>query len=472
MPRINVFGVGLEARSSYISAKRMVNMLAEPRPSGEKSGIVGFRTPGLVLFADAGMSPARGAAQYEKNGRAYCVILNAIYEITGPGSLVNRGTLLTNGGRVSMACGFSQVMVVDGTYGYILNTTTNVFTQIVAAGFPANPTTVTFCNGHFVVSTRDSSRFNVSAQDDGLTWNALDFANAESSSDPIVAVWANGGQLVLFGTRTTEYWGASGAADFPFSPIQGVASEWGLASPWSLAKFDNTVAGLFHNRMGQVMVASLNGYLPKRISTPDVDFLINRYVNLDRASGYSYMAAGHSLYALNFPQDGTGDGFSWMFDQLSGMWSEIKSNSITRHRANFGVLFNDDTLLFDYANGKIYTPSTLAYTDNGEQLVATLVTQTSAMEDLSRFTVNQFRMDVETGESSASVLNPELAVEVSRDNGRTWGAPLSHPLGPAGVYWRYPNFARLGTARNFVFRVTVSDPVPFTLVSACINPDD
>jgi hypothetical protein len=31
---------------------------------------------------------------------------------------------------------------------------------------------------------------------------------------------------------------------------------------------------------------------------------------------------------------------------------------------------------------------------------------------------------------------------------------------------------RLGTALNFVFRLTVTDPVNFVLVSGCINPED
>ena len=57
--------------------------------------------------------------------------------------------------------------------------------------------------------------------------------------DELIRVFADGGQLMLFGDKTTESWGNSGAADFPFAIIGGAASEWGLAARWSLAKFDN-----------------------------------------------------------------------------------------------------------------------------------------------------------------------------------------------------------------------------------------
>jgi hypothetical protein len=40
------------------------------------------------------------------------------------------------------------------------------------------------------------------------------------------------------------------------------------------------MACLWKNRMGQVMVAKLSGYLPEKISTPDLDSIINGYSTL------------------------------------------------------------------------------------------------------------------------------------------------------------------------------------------------
>jgi hypothetical protein len=122
-----------------------------------------------------------------------------------------------------------------------------------------------------------SSRFYESDSYNGLSWDALRFANAEVSPDPIISMWSSNGQLIPLGSLTTEYWGLSGTLDFTFAPLQGSATEWGLAARWSIAKFDNTMACLWKNRMGQVMVAKLSGYLPEKISTPDLDAIINGY---------------------------------------------------------------------------------------------------------------------------------------------------------------------------------------------------
>jgi hypothetical protein len=240
MPRIPVFGLGQASKSPFVTAKVLQNMYAEQRPDGEKSMMVGFQTPGETLFTDFGGNPSRGGMEFESLSVAFVVNQGTLWEINNAGTQTNRGALLTTTGRVSIADNGTQIMIVDGTYGYIYNTSTNVFAQIVDVDFPAKPVTVTFLAGRFIVNLTGSSRFYVSDLYDGLSWDALNFANAETSPDPISAVLASNGQLILLGTRTTEYWGLSGSLDFAFALIAGTATEWGIAATWSLAKYDNS----------------------------------------------------------------------------------------------------------------------------------------------------------------------------------------------------------------------------------------
>jgi hypothetical protein len=219
MPRIPVFGLGLSSKSPFVTAKVLQNMYAEQRPEGEKSMMVGFQTPGETLFTDFGGNPSRGGMEFESLSVAFVVNQGTLWEINNAGTQTNRGALLTTTGRVSIADNGTQIMIVDGTYGYIYNTSTNVFAQIVDVDFPAKPVTVTFLAGRFVVNLTGSSRFYVSDLYDGTSWDALNFANAETSPDPISAVLASNGQLILLGTRTTEYWGLSGSLDFAFALI-------------------------------------------------------------------------------------------------------------------------------------------------------------------------------------------------------------------------------------------------------------
>lgn len=463
--RINLFGLGLSSKSPYVTAKGMQNMYAETRPAGEKSMMVAYKTPGLDLFSDTGVNIARGLYTFDKASAAYVVISNTFSQLSSLGALTNYGALSTFAGRVSIADNGTQIMIVDGVYGYIFDTGTLAFTKITDPDFPLNPTTVTFLGGRFVISVASTGRFYASDLYNGLSWDALNFANAETNPDSIVSVWSSNGQLILLGDRSMEFWGNSGTLDFPFSLIQGTATEWGLAARWSIAKFDNSFACLVKNRMGQVMVAEIAGYLPKKISTPDVDAIINSYDQVGDASAYSYMLGGHNMYVISFPSAG----YTWLYDGSTGMWSVLKSQGITRHLADFGISFLTNTIVADYSTGKLYKLNPQTYTDNGAQIESEIVSETITSPDLERFTVNNLRLDMAVGSGTSAVQTPQIGLSVSRDNGETWGAEMLKNVGALGNYSNLVEWHRFGTARNFVFKLRMTDPVGFTLVGANIN---
>ena len=474
--KIPVFGLGVAAKSPFVTAKTMQNVYAETRPwtfaSQEKSMLVGYQTPGLNLFVDFGATPCRGGIELESLSLMYTVQRGTFYEVNNSGVMTSRGTLTTTSGRVAMAHNGVQVMMVDGTNGYVWNTSTLVFTQITDPNFPANPTGVVFLSGRFIVTTSSSgntARFYPSEMYDGTTWPGL-YASTETQPGRNVTVWASNGQLVLFKDKGTEFWGNSGSLDFPFSLIVGTATEWGLASQWSVAKYDNSLAMLVRNRMGQVMVAKLNGYLPEKISTPDIDSIINGYSNVADATSYSYMLGGHPMYAISFPSAGA----SWLYDGSTGFWSKLKSYGLTRHRGEFAFPFLGNTIVADNSLGRLYKLSASALTDNGDPIERVLISETVADPDLDRLEVNKFRIDCEVGNSvtSGQGSNAQIALSVSRDNGKTFGSEMWRNLGKIGEYATTVDWPPLGTARNFVFKLSITDPVNFVIVSASVNPPD
>lgn len=548
MPRISAFGPGLKARSPYVTAKLLTNMYVEQRPQGEKAAIVGYQCPGLNLFIDFGAAPSRGAQEFLPNGLAYVVQGGAFRQVNNAAVSVLRGTLLTVAGRVSMTDNGVQIMIVDGTYGYIYQpnaegiaaqvvssithvttvatlttaaphgltsgmvvivtgaapapyngtfqvtvTGANTFTYIMAsdpganaapagaytvsafnritdANFPASPTTVQFLAGRFLVTFDGSGRFYASDLYNGWVWNALNFSNAETNPDPIVAGWVSNGQFIPLGSVSSEFWGQSGSVDFAFSMIQGTATEWGLAARWSIAKYDNSFACLMKNRMGQVMIAQMKGYIPARLSTPDVDAIINGYANTADATALSYMLGGHMMLVMNFPSAGA----TWLYDASSAEWTVVKSYSLTRYRGDFSFQFLGRTMVADYRNGKLYVLTADALTENGEPIYRELVTETIADADLDRLEVAKFRADFQVGVglTSGQGVNPQVCLNVSRDNGKTWGSDMWRTLGAIGDYGLTADWGPLGEARNFVFKLSMSDPVPMVLVSASVNPDD
>jgi hypothetical protein len=470
MSQISLFGLGQAAKSPFVTAKQMTNLYAEVRPQGEKSALVAYGTPGLSApLVDFGATPIRGGREFPSLSVCYVVHRGVLWEVNNAGVATNRGTLLTTTGRVSMSDNGVQVMIVDGTYGYIYNTSTNVFAQVTDVDFPANPVTVTYLGRRFVCNFQGSGRFYCSDVDNGLSWDALNFASAETNPDPIQAVWTSNGQLALLGTFTTEYWGLSGAVDFPFSLISGTATEWGLAATWSIAKYDNTMAALMKNAQGQVIVARIQGYVPQKISTPDMDSIINGYTNTADATAYSYMLGGHAMYVISFPSAG----YTWMYDGSTGFWSSLKSYGLTRYRGEFAFPFLSAIVVADYNVGRLYRLSPTAQTDNGDTIEREVIGETIRATDGDFININTLRLDCEVGQglTSGQGSNPQIALSISRDNGKTWGPDMWKDLGAIGEYKTRVEWRRLGSPRVFVPKIRITDPVQITLVSACLNPD-
>lgn len=373
---------------------------------------------------------------------------------------------------VTTPTAFTYTMAIDpgGSASPVGTYTVSAFNQIVDPGFPANPTTVVFLNGYFIVTCAMSSRFNTSALYDGYSWPALNFANAATNPDPIVSGWVCNGQFVPLGTRSSEFWGNSGQVAFPFSQVVGTANEWGIASPWSVTKFNNSFAALIKNRLGQVMVGTLSGYLYQEISNPDVDAIFNSYSNVADASSLSYMLGGHQMYVINFPSAGA----TWLYDGLTSIWTQLKSWMIPRYVGEFSFSFLGKSIVADYANGNLYTLTATALTENGNPIERMLISENIADPDLDRIEANKLRMDFQVG-SGATLgqgSNPQVALSISRDNGKTWGSEMWRTLGMIGDYGLTVDWDCLGTARNFVFKFLITDPTPLVIVSAVLNPED
>jgi len=455
---IPLFGMGLGGKSPNVNDQLLTNLYREIQPEGDKYRMAIYPTPGLSLFANMGADPIRG--WWQVGDLIYAVNRNQLYSINNAGVITALGTLLTSTGRVDMSDNGTQVIVVDGTYGYTYNTSTLTFAQITDVDFPGADT-VTFLGGYFIVSKPNSGQFYLSGLYDGTTWDALDFATAESNPDNLIRVFADGGQLMLLGDKTTESWGNNGATDFPFAIIGGASSEWGLAARWSLTKFDNSVMFLRKNRLGQVQIARQAGYSSIAVSTPELDSRINAYSSVSDATAFAYMLDGHSFYQINFPTAGE----SWLYDGLSNAWQKVQSDT-GRHRANLQINFIDQPYVADYENGNIYRFSKDEYSDNGAPIVREMTCRHVMTGDWSIFEELWVEMEAGVGLSTGQGEDPKVMLQVSKDGGHTWGNELWAPIGRIGEYRTRSAWRRLGRARDWLFRLRVTDPVKTVFVNA------
>lgn len=463
--RYQLFGVGLHGKSAKATSQRRQNCYYEFQENGDHTRVVIFGTPGLVTFVDFGDTPVRGMHEFKGNSRLYIVHRATLWEVDNSGTKTSRGTLNSTSGIVSMADNGTEIMIVDGTDGYIFNTSTLAFAEIIDAQFPANPQTVCFHNTRFIVNKASTGEFYQSDSYAGTAWTALMFATAESAPDNLVRVAARD-ELILFGEATTEFWADTGSGGFPYARIPGTNSQWGLGARWSLAKYLDSFVYLARNSMGEVMVAYLAGHQVDRLSDFELESIINNYAVVSDATGFAYMLGGHPMYQLNFPTAGT----SWLYDGATRLWSQLKSADITRHRADLHANFINTDYVSDYSNGKIYRLDPDVYADNGNEIELELVSRHVVNNDkMFRLNTLEIIFEAGVGLDTGQGSDPQAMLSISKDGGKSYGNEIFTSIGKVGEYTQRARWRRLGQSRDWVFKLRITDPVKRVIVAENIQ---
>jgi hypothetical protein len=462
-----LYGIGLaNGQSTVITSKLLTNIYCEVRPVGEKSQMVGLGFPGIDLFVDFGATPVRGMLAVEQNDKLYAVHRGVLKEVNNAGVSVDRGSLGTTTGGVVMAHNGTQLMIVDGTSGYIFNTQTLVFSTITDVDFPASPTSVTFQDGYFIAGFA-SGRFYISALYNGLAWDALDFTTVNAIPDKLIRIFSDHGELIAFQDTATSFFGNTGATDFPFDRIQGADAEWGLAARDSAVKFDNSVAFLSKNRMGEVVIGKLQGRNFQKLSNPDMDKIINSYTVTSDAVAFSYLLGAHPMYQINFPSAGA----SWSFDGTTSIWSKRKSSMIERHICERGTAYLSKIVLSDYNTGRLYRLNPITLTENGSPIEGEIIGEHWETE-LAYMSIDRIRLDIEVGTGVASDPASQVMMQVSRDGGKTYGVEQWRSAGLLGDYMQIVEWRRQGTMKRLNCKFRITDPVRRIITGVYLNTKD
>lgn len=464
-----LFGTGQQGKSPSITAQGRVNCYYEFTPDGDKTSVAIIGTPGKSLFVNFGDTPVRGMHVPQNGDYFYVVHRGTFWEVDNAGVKTNRGTINTTTGRVSMEDNGTELQVVDGTDGWIYNMSTNAFTEITDVDFPASPTTNCFDSGRFLNSFANSGRFYGSDAYAGSSYNALNFATAESQADYLVRVFSVSGQVILFGTNTIEPWSNAGFPGFPYLRVAGSNSEFGLAARWSLVRFMGSVAFLARQRGGESTVAMLSGNGVQPISNFELDHIINNYSDVADATALSYTVGGHPMLQMNFPTAGK----SWLYDGSTQLWSELKSDGLARDRGEISCEYQNHILISDYSNGNIYKLDNTLYAENGDP-IRMEITSRHLYNEGKRQRISSFQVDGQmgTGLVSGQGSNPQLMLQVSVDGGITFGQEIWVSMGKIGETLNRARFGRPIfplSGRDIVFRLAITDPVKRVITGVFLN---
>jgi hypothetical protein len=305
-------------RSVNFDVEDTINLYVERRDAGtpKTEGNLLDR-PGLSPFVYLTNGPVR--ALFAQDGRCFAVSGNGFHEIFANQTMITRGTVSadTNPATIhSNGIAGGQLFIVSGMLGYIFDLTTNTLTQITDVDFPFPAVRGVYVDSYFIAMEAYNLRFHISALLDGDDWNGLDVASVSESSDNKIAMAVSHRELWLFGTKNTEVWVNTGAANFPFAPIPGVFIEHGIAAPWSVVSVDNTLVWLGADELGNGVVWRANGYTPARVSTFAVEDYIRRLSRIDDAIAFAFQMGGHTFYVLYLPQADT----TLVYDISNGEW--------------------------------------------------------------------------------------------------------------------------------------------------------
>jgi len=218
---------------------------------------------------------------------------------------------LNNASSASLARSDNEVAVVMGGAYFVWNKN-NGSMQSVDTGDVEIPRSVAYQDGYFIVAGEGQGRkdiITVSALDDGTTFTGLNFNTASYSSDKIVSVISDHGELWLHGTDTTEIFYNGGGSGFPFVRVNGAAIETGCQNGATVAKADNSVFWVGHNNVAY----RSSGSTPAVISTREIE----ERIKTDGAKGgFVYLDRGHYFYCI------VTNGQTLAFDLTTNLWSE------------------------------------------------------------------------------------------------------------------------------------------------------
>lgn len=468
-------GPSYTTQSKIAADDRTVNWIPAKIESGTGTTPYVFDpAPGFRAYCTLTNGPGRGF--FTLNGATFAVADEDMVAVPFSigGTPIIRATGISNlgNGLVSMAGngdGGHQIMIASDGQLYVFNVLTNVLTPITSG---PSGTAVAFQDGYFLALDPNTSNLYLSALEDGTSWDPLDVLQRSDSADKWQAMLARQApkEIWLFGSQSTSVLYDANAPDFAFVENPNVALSYGTAAPASPQLLQGSPIWLAND----LTVRYANGYTAARVSTHAVEYAIAQYAaagTIANADGFVYVEQGHSCYVLTFPGIAT-----WVFDVSSGLWHERGSwdgltfTGLPVWTSTF-VPNANATIVADRTSGAVYQMTQDVSTDTDGTGLVRVRRAPHLVEGLNRVIYDSFLlyMEVGLGLATGQGSDPLAMLRYSDDGGQTWSPSINASVGRIGDYRRRVLWRKLGHARDRVFEVSVSDPIPWRLVDAYLD---
>ena len=442
-----------QARSSNVSAERLVNLYLEASPAGAKSPVALYGTPGLRRWATIGDGPIRGVISL--GPRLYVVSGPKLFAVSHDGSSVEVGDI-EGAGNVHLTANATHIGIATSTKAYAANV--DGITELPESGLNG----ATYQDGYGIFTQRGGQKFWITPIDNMTTIDGLDYSTVDALAGEIKGCISDHQQLMLFTEAATELWYDSGDSTFPFARSGSGFIEKGCIASGSIAKAEHNVLWLGHDK--SVYMGSGGG--AKSISTPAIHRIVSDRSDPSSAWAFTYKQEEHVFYALNFSD------LTLCYDLTTGLWHERRSEGMGRWRANCYASSWGKHLVGDCVDGRIYELDLDTYTDDGATITRQAVAPPSHGSG-GRVCYHELFVDIEAGGAPLNGQGSDTAalLDWSSDGGHTWGSPVASRMGKIGEYGHRLQWNRLGASPQRHFRLTITDPVKVVILGAFVRAE-
>jgi hypothetical protein len=304
---------------------------------------------------------------------------------------------------------FTITVLTDTTFTYQVTGTpaTPATGTITLNGGPTTVPGIVYLNDYIFVGTVRGEIYNCN-RSDYLVWDALDFTTPEKEPSLLVAIAKSLNFLCAFKQWDTEFF-YDAEQPPPGSPLLPQDSSYlklGCATAQSIVEFDGGI--VFMSQRDQLQrsreIHVLNGLTPQKISTPEVERLLNGD-DLETVYSLYLSTAGHQLYMLTLKTSG----ITIVYDFTSRFWYQwtlltaqspqtvtaltADGNVATAIVANHGFSDGDPVLMADATetdyngtfNISVVDENTFTYEMDGEPTSPATGTATATGYDESYF---------------------------------------------------------------------------------------
>ncbi len=460
------------ARSLVAEAQRCINLYGEKNPPDSPFPYTYYPSRGLTLLSTVTPTGGNGwrCLYTASNGTLYGVCGSSVYSISSTWQGTKLGDITTQTGYVSMVDNGQYAVIVDGSlYGWQINLSNNAFTTISDPSFVGG-TTAAFVDGYLVFAQPAMNEWYISLVNQ-VAFNSLDFAQKTGAQDRLVALIAAKRYIYLFGQQTTEVWFDAGDTPFAFDRLPGIFIQYGCMSAGSISQMDGDVYWLAQSPQGDAIIVRSKEFNAAQISTFALNDAMQKYPDLNAATGFTYQFDGHLFYVLNFPVSDV----TWQFDLSTSQWNQLAwldtDGFLHRHRANCYATAYNEPIVGDWQSGNLYLWDASNYTDNGNPITYIRSFPHGVNDSSDRIRYQEFIASLEVGNGNGSNTAVPIFLRWSDTRGKSWGNAVQRSLGLEGEYIKSVNWRRLGLARDRVFELSWSAPVKTALLGAWVDSE-